>query len=93
MSDGRAEPTLETLESLVHAGTFEEALGGLESAVERLERGGLSIDESIAWYEVGLALMRRCSQLLENAELRIRTLEETYMIQDGATSDWSADVP
>jgi exodeoxyribonuclease VII small subunit len=93
MSDGRAELTLESLEALVHAGTFEEALGGLESAVERLERGGLSIDESIAWYEVGLALMRRCSQLLENAELRIRTLEETYMIQDGANSDWSADVP
>ena len=92
MSDGRDELSLESCETLVHDGSFEAALGALEAVVDRLERGGLSIDEAIAWYEVGLGLMRRCSQLLETAELRIRTLEETYMIQDGATAEWSADV-
>jgi exonuclease VII small subunit len=33
------------------------------------------MDESIAWYEAGLGLMRRCSHLLEQAELRISALD------------------
>lgn len=93
MSDSEQSQPLGSYETLLHCETFEDVLGGLESVVARLERGGLSIDESIAWYEVGLGLMRRCSQLLEHAELRIRTLEETYMLQDGATADWSANGP
>jgi exodeoxyribonuclease VII small subunit len=91
MSDGEEIQSLRSYETLLHSETFEEVLSGLESVVARLERGGLSIDESIAWYEVGLGLMRRCSQLLEHAELRIRTLEETYMLQDGAAADGIAN--
>jgi exodeoxyribonuclease VII small subunit len=92
VSNGPEIAPLEAYESLLHTDTFEEALAGLESVVARLERGGLSIDEAIAWYEVGLGLMRRCSQLLENAELRIRTLEEIYLAQDGTPVEGSADV-
>jgi exodeoxyribonuclease VII small subunit len=92
VSEDRVEHTLESIEALVQDGNFEATLAGLEWVVDRLECGGLSIDEAIAWYEAGLALMRRCSRLLETAELRIRTLEETYLEQDGAGADWSADV-
>ena len=92
MSDGLEIGALESYESLLRTETFEEALAGLEAVVARLERGGLSIDESIAWYEVGLGLMRRCSQLLEHAELRVRTLEELYLAQVETPTEWSADV-
>jgi exodeoxyribonuclease VII small subunit len=68
-------PSLETIGILVNDGAFEETLSALELVVEHLERGRLTMDESIAWYEAGLGLMRRCSQLLEQAELRISALD------------------
>ena len=68
-------PTLESIGTLMEAGAFEETLSALEMVVEHLERGQLTIDESIAWYEAGLGLMRRCSHLLDQAELRISALD------------------
>ncbi len=68
-------PSLERISTLVEEGAFEETLSALELVVEHLERGRLTLDESIAWYEAGLGLMRRCSQLLEQAELRISALD------------------
>jgi exodeoxyribonuclease VII small subunit len=68
-------PSLERISALVEEGVFEETLSALELVVEHLERGRLTLDESITWYEAGLGLMRRCSQLLEQAELRIRALD------------------
>ena len=68
-------PSLDTIGALVKDGAFEETLSALELVVEHLERGRLTMDESIAWYEAGLGLMRRCSQLLEQAELRISALD------------------
>jgi exodeoxyribonuclease VII small subunit len=68
-------PSLERIGSLVEEGAFEETLSALELVVEHLERGRLTMDESITWYEAGLGLMRRCSHLLEQAELRISALD------------------
>jgi exodeoxyribonuclease VII small subunit len=68
-------PSLESISTLVEQGAFEETLSALEVVVEHLERGRLTMDESIAWYEAGLGLMRRCSHLLEQAELRISALD------------------
>lgn len=64
-------------------GSFEETLNALELAVERLERGQLSIDEAVDWYEIGLGLSHRCISLLERAELRISTIESTYGMPSG----------
>ena len=68
-------PSLDHINTLVEEGVFEETLSALELVVEHLERGRLTLDESIAWYEAGLGLMRRCSHLLEQAELRISALD------------------
>ena len=68
-------PSLDSIATLVEEGAFEETLAALEFVVEHLERGRLTMDESIAWYEAGLGLMRRCSHLLEQAELRISALD------------------
>ena len=55
---------------------FEQSLGQLESLVERMEHGELSLEDSLAAYERGVGLYRRCQQALEQAELRVRLLSD-----------------
>ncbi len=55
--------------------TFEQAFQGLQEAVERLERGDLSLDETMVLYERGVALAERCTELLAAAELRVQRLD------------------
>jgi exodeoxyribonuclease VII small subunit len=50
---------------------FEKALAELEGIVAKLERGEVSLDESIAIYERGEHLKRHCDALLKSAEARI----------------------
>lgn len=51
--------------------TFEQAIEELESIVKRLEDGKVPLEESIAIYERGEALKRRCDELLRQAEARV----------------------
>ncbi|MFA5006420.1 MAG: exodeoxyribonuclease VII small subunit [Candidatus Izemoplasmatales bacterium] len=48
--------------------TFEEALKRLETLVRELEQGDLPLDQSVAKYQEGLALAKRCHDLLKVAE-------------------------
>ena len=50
---------------------FEHSLDELEQLVERMETGDLSLEESLAAYERGVALYRKCQSALEQAELRL----------------------
>ncbi len=83
-------PSLQEIGALVQEGAFEETLEALEAVVAHLEHGRLRMDESIAWYEAGLGLTRRCSELLEQAELRIRTLDAEYLAQSQSESTWAS---
>jgi exodeoxyribonuclease VII small subunit len=56
---------------------FEEKLTSLEAVVERLERGDLSLDESVKLFEEGVKLSHACKQELEQAEGRIQLLVES----------------
>ncbi|MBO0753948.1 MAG: exodeoxyribonuclease VII small subunit [Bradyrhizobiaceae bacterium] len=51
--------------------TFELALEELESIVRRLEEGNVALEESVAIYERGEVLKRRCEHLLRQAEARV----------------------
>lgn len=53
---------------------FEEAYGQLQEVVERLEKGNLPLDESLALFEQGTQLVRRCSAVLGEAELKVNLL-------------------
>jgi exodeoxyribonuclease VII small subunit len=55
---------------------FEEQLTALETVVERLERGELSLDESVRLFEEGMKLSEACKKELEAAEGRIQVLVE-----------------
>ena len=56
---------------------FEEALAELESVVSRLERGDVALDESIALYERGAALRKRCEAKLREAEEKVSRITLT----------------
>ncbi|HVH34359.1 exodeoxyribonuclease VII small subunit [Tahibacter sp. UC22_41] len=53
---------------------FEKSLDELEQLVARMEHGDLSLDDSLASFERGVALYRNCQSALEQAELRVRLL-------------------
>ena len=56
--------------------SFEEQLTALEGVVERLERGELSLDESVRLFEEGVKLSEACKKELETAEGKIQVLVE-----------------
>ena len=55
---------------------FEKALSELESLVEDMEQGNLSLEDSLKRFEKGIALSTECQQALQNAELKIKQLVE-----------------
>ncbi len=63
---------------------FEAALAELAALVERMEKGDLSLDDSLKTFERGIALTRTCQEALQNAELRVRklTAEGTLLPMD-----------
>ncbi len=69
---------------------FEHSLDELETLVEKMELGELSLEESLAAYERGVGLYRRCQQALEAAELRVRLLSDP---QDAASAQPFGPLP
>ena len=55
---------------------FEQSLDELEQLVEKMEQGEMSLEDSLAAYERGVGLYRRCQAALEQAELRVRLLTD-----------------
>jgi exodeoxyribonuclease VII small subunit len=53
---------------------FEKQLRALESVVERLEHGDLSLEESVQLFEEGIKLSDACKKELEAAEGKIQLL-------------------
>lgn len=63
MSNKKTEPS-----------SFEQSLSELEALVERMESGDLSLEESLAAFEQGIALTRSCQQALQAAEQKVEIL-------------------
>ena len=55
--------------------SFEEAFRRLETIVSTLESGRGELEESLAQYEEGIRLLRRCRQILDGAERRVEILK------------------
>ncbi len=65
---------------------FETAMRELETLVEKMEQGDLSLEESLKQYERGMKLTRHCQSMLESAELKIKMLGK-----NGELTDFDAD--
>lgn len=55
---------------------FEKSLQELEKLVEAMERGDLTLEESLKQFEQGIALTRACQQALAKAEQKVQILTQ-----------------
>ena len=55
---------------------FETALEKLQQIVEDLEKGGLSLDKTLAEFSQGMKLLKFCHQKLDKAEKKIELMLE-----------------
>ncbi|KVU51314.1 exodeoxyribonuclease VII small subunit [Burkholderia ubonensis] len=58
---------------------YEMALAELETLVARMEGGALSLEDSLAAYRRGAALVAFCQQQLEKVEQQVRVLDGTTL--------------
>ena len=54
--------------------TYEQAIAQLETIIDRIEQGEVGLEESLAEYRRGAALLRRCRGILDVAEQQIEEL-------------------
>ena len=69
--------------------SFEAALTRLEKLVHDLESRQLTLEESLASFEEGMELVRRCARELKRVEARVKVLtEEAARLTE---SDWTGE--
>jgi len=62
--------------------SFEELLNKLENIATKLDAGGLALEESLALFEEGMKLSKKCNELLDSAELKIQKLQDSFEEKD-----------
>lgn len=70
MAKSPKQPEAASIETL----TFEQAVERLEAIITRMESGEIGLERSIAEYERGAALIKRCRAILDQAEQRVAEL-------------------
>lgn len=68
---------------------FEEAMGNLEKIANDLEKGDLSLEESLMKFEEGMKLSKKCNEIIENAEKKITILlqKEGELVEENFTPE------
>ena len=61
---------------------FEDSFRRLNEMADQLEAGGLTLAEATSRFEEGMKLVQTCNELLNNAELKITELKESYQPAD-----------
>jgi exodeoxyribonuclease VII small subunit len=61
-------------EAKINEMTFEQAIARLEQIVRALDGGNAPLDESLALFEEGVALVKLCNSKLDKAEQRVKIL-------------------
>ncbi len=56
--------------------SFETDLKSLEKIVQTMESQQLSLEDSLKYFEQGVALSNRCAKKLSEAELKIKTISQ-----------------
>jgi exodeoxyribonuclease VII small subunit len=59
--------------------SFETALAELETIVERMEGGELTLEQSLAQYRRGAELLKLCQSALADAQTQIKVLEDDVL--------------
>lgn len=59
--------------------SIEEIFGCLDGIIEKLEDGSVSLEDSFAYYENGMKLVKACSEKIDRVEKRILVLNGQEM--------------
>ena len=51
---------------------FEKKINALEKIVDDMEKGSLSLEDSLKFFEDGIKITRECQQALKDAELKVQ---------------------
>jgi len=70
---------------------FESAMAELDSLVEKMEEGQLPLEESLAAYQRGAALLQYCEKLLADAEQRIQVLAPASNTEPAKLKDFDSN--
>ena len=73
--------------------SFEAAVSELETIVQEMESGGLSLDDALARYQRGVELLRFSQTTLSKAEQRIRVLEGESLLDFAGGDPPTANTP
>ena len=57
--------------------TFEDAMKELENLVDSLDKGNVSLDEAIAAYDRGSQLKDHCQKKLNEAKMKVETIQSS----------------
>ena len=57
--------------------TFEDSITKLEQIISSLEKGDISLEESMTLFEEGVKISKKCMTILDNANQKIKLLTET----------------
>ena len=74
--------------------TFEQYMLDLEKIVKELEKGDLPLENALKRFEDGMALSKRCSQMLDESEQKISRLikDDEGALTEREIADQTADV-
>ena len=61
--------------------SYEQALAELEEITRQLEENPPALEDMLALYERGQALSRHCTDMLDQAELKVRQLSGEDLVQ------------
>lgn len=66
---------------------FEKKLNALEKIVNDMEKGSLSLEDSLKFFEDGIKITRECQQALKDAELKVETLTSGISTHEKSDAD------
>jgi exodeoxyribonuclease VII small subunit len=72
---------------------FDRALEEIEAIIARIESGEIGLEQSIAEYERGAALLRSCRERLTKAEQKVRTLTAQLQADASRNAAGADDAP
>ncbi|MCX5639044.1 MAG: exodeoxyribonuclease VII small subunit [Planctomycetota bacterium] len=64
--------------------SFEEAIKELTSIVSKIEQGQIPLQDSLEQYERGMALIKHCRGILQQAEKRIEKISAEEKSEDSS---------
>ena len=74
-------PAKKTVSKKSPVASFENSLNELETLVEQMENGNLSLEETLQHFERGVQLTNLCQKALSEAEQKVETLQSKALSQ------------